>query len=250
MENATKRNRIAALQRTELFGCLAAEELAEIAERAVELHFKKGEMLFLSGEEAKGLFVVVKGQIRIFQHNAKGREQVMRIGSAGSVVAEVAVFDDGPYPVSAIAEADVVVIFIEKHDVHHFCRRYSELALRALMLMAQQVRRHAILVESLCFHEVGQRLALFLLMRAQDAGIATQGRIRFHLPLSHHEIAIRIGSVRDVVARAFARLKHDGLIAVEGHEVTIPDVQALKLYADTREERGERPHALTPVHSQ
>jgi CRP/FNR family transcriptional regulator len=57
-------------------------------------------------------------------------------------------------------------------------------------------------------------------------------RVAFHLPLSHHEIAIRIGSVRDVVARAFARLKHDGLIAVEGREVTIPDVQALKLYAD------------------
>jgi CRP-like cAMP-binding protein len=57
--------RIAALQRTALFGCLTEKELADIAQ--LELHFKKGELLFLSGEEAKGLFVVVSGKIRVFQ---------------------------------------------------------------------------------------------------------------------------------------------------------------------------------------
>lgn len=77
VEYVKKRKRIAALQRTELFRFLGAEELAEIAQRAVKLHFKKGEMLFLSGEEAKGLFVVVKGQIGIFQRNAERREQVV-----------------------------------------------------------------------------------------------------------------------------------------------------------------------------
>jgi CRP-like cAMP-binding protein len=241
-----KRSRITTLQRTDLFGCLTAEELADIAQRAAELHFKRGEMLFLSGEQAKGLFVVVNGQIRVFQQNAEGREQVMHIDTAGSVVAEVAVFDGGPYPASAISEVDVDVLFIEKHDMHDFCRKYPTLALQALMLMAQRVREHAQLVESLCFQEVGQRLALFLLTKAQYDGAPMPHRLAFHLPLSHHEIAIRIGSVRDVVARAFARLKHDGLITVEGHEVTIPDVRALKLYADA----GvlDRHHELSPVH--
>jgi CRP/FNR family transcriptional regulator len=224
--------RIKALQRTALFGCLNAEELADIAQRAAELHFKKGEMLFVSGEQAKGLFVIVNGQIRVFQQNAEGREQVMHVDTAGSVVAEVAVFDGGPYPASAISDVDVDVLFIDKHDVHYFCKRYPALARRALMLMAQRVRRHAQLVESLCFQEVGQRLAVFLLTSAQYAGTPMRDRVAFHLPLSHHEIAIRIGSVRDVVARAFARLKHDGLITAEGHEVTIPDLRALKLYAD------------------
>jgi CRP-like cAMP-binding protein len=227
-----KTSKVTTLQHTELFGCLTAEELADIAQRAAELHFKKGEMLFLSGEQAKGLFVVVSGQIRVFQQNAEGREQVMHIDTAGSVVAEVAVFDGGPYPASAISEVDVDVLFIDKHDVHDFCKMYPALALQALKLMAQRVRKHAELVESLCFHEVGQRLAFFLLTRAQYAGTPMQDRAAFHLPLSHHEIAICIGSVRDVVARAFARLKHDGLITAEGHEVTIPNVRALKLYAE------------------
>jgi CRP-like cAMP-binding protein len=57
----------------------------------VELHFKKSEMLFLSGEEAKWLFVVVSGKIRVFQQNLEGWEQVMHVDIAGSVLAEVPV---------------------------------------------------------------------------------------------------------------------------------------------------------------
>jgi CRP-like cAMP-binding protein len=75
VEYVKKRKRIAALQRTGRFRFLCAEELAEIAQRAVKRHFKKGKMLSLSGEEAKGLFVVTKGQIGIFRHNAERRNR-------------------------------------------------------------------------------------------------------------------------------------------------------------------------------
>ena len=56
-----KTKRVAALQSTKLFGGLTTEELADIAQRAIELHLKKGEMLFLSGEPARGLYVIVDG---------------------------------------------------------------------------------------------------------------------------------------------------------------------------------------------
>ena len=227
-----KRPEVTALRHTELFGCLTAEELADIAKRAAELHFNKGRNAISLGGARQGAFCGCEWPDTGLPAEAEGREQVMHVDTAGSVVAEVAVFDGGPYPASAMSEVDVDVLFIDKHDVHDFCRKYPALALQALKLMAQRVRKHAQLVESLCFHEVGQRLAFFLLTRAQYAGTPLQDRAAFHLPLSHHEIAIRIGSVRDVVARAFARLKHDGLITAEGHEVTIPNVRALKLYAD------------------
>ena len=222
--------RIATLQRTALFGCLPEEALADIDQRTTELHLHRGEMLFLSGEPAKGVFVVVSGKVRVFQHSEAGREQVMHIDTDGAVIAEVAVFDDGPYPASAACETDVEALFIGKSDMHEFCAKYPPLAMRALRLMAQRVRRHAQLVESLSFHEVGQRLALFLLAEAQRTGTASGQRMTFSLVLSNHQIANRIGSVRDVVARAFARLKHDGLIAAKGRTLTIPDARDLRLY--------------------
>jgi CRP-like cAMP-binding protein len=224
--------RIAALQRTKLFGSLTSIQVADVAQRAVEIHLRKGEMLFLSGEAAKGLFVVIRGKIRAFQQDEDGREQVMHVDAAGAVLGDVPVFDDGPYPASAISEVDSDILFIEKNDARRLCVKYPSLALAALSLMAGKVRKHAKLIEALSLHEVGQRLALFLLTEAQSAVVPVDGPMVFHLHLSNHEIAGRIGSVRDVVSRAFTRLRHEGLIVMEDREITVPDVPALKLYAE------------------
>src|ERR1039457_1154827 len=169
MEKSMTFNRIAALQCTTLFGGLAAEVLTDVAQRAVELHLQKSEMLFLAGEPARGLFVVVNGKIRAFQQNEDGREQVMHVDAAGSVLGDVPVFDDGPFPASAISEVETDVLLIEKSDIRELCAKYPTLALAALKLMAAKVRRHANLVEALSLHQVGQRLALFLLAEAQSA---------------------------------------------------------------------------------
>ena len=94
--------------------------------------------------------------------------------------------------------------------------------------MAGKVRKPAKLIEALSLHEVGQRLALFLLAEAQSTIFPVGGPMVFRLCLPNQEIASRIGSVRDVVSRAFTRLKHDGLIAMEDREVTILDLQGLQ----------------------
>ena len=228
--------RIAALRNTALFGCLKENELTDIAQQALDYHFRKGEMLFLAGEPAKGLFVVVSGEIHLFQHNAQGREQVILVANPGTVIGDVPVFDDEPYPASAAADSDVTVLFIDRREVRRFCCEYPPLALKALQLMALRVRSHAQLVEELVFHDVGQRLASFLVTEAERTNCLAHGRVAFQLPLSNHDIASRIGSVRDVVSRAFARLKHDGLIEAQGRMLIIPDIDALKLYAaSTRE---------------
>ena len=228
-------DKAAELERTKLFHSSSVVELAWIADRAVEQRLKTGEMLFFSGDEARGLFVVVSGRIRAFQHNSEGREQVMHVDSAGATIGDVPVFDDGPYPASAIAEEDTVVLFVDKRDIRQFCMEHPAFALRALKLMAERVRKHARLVKVLSFHEVGQRLALFLLAEAQNAGTAANDQVTFRLSLSNHEIASRIGTVRDVVSRALTRLQADGLVSIKARNVTVPNLRALKRYAENHQ---------------
>ncbi len=226
-----QKKRIAALQGTTLFEGLTTEVLADIAHRTIEMHLHKGEMLFLSGELARGLYVVVDGKIRAFQQNEDGREQVMHMNAAGSVLGDVPVFDDGTFPASAIAEVDTEILLIEKRDIRELCVKYPSLALAALKLMAAKARRHASLVEALSLHEVGQRLAFFLLAEAQSATQSPDVPKPFRLRASNQEIANCIGSVRDVVSRALTRLKHEGLIELDKRRVTILNLHALERYA-------------------
>jgi CRP/FNR family transcriptional regulator len=98
--------------------------------------------------------------------------------------------------------------------------------------MAERVRKHAQLVNVLSLHEVGQRLAFLLLSEAEKSGLQQEGRIDLHLSLSNHEIATRIGTVRDVVSRALARLQQLGLVKLNLRAVTIPSPHALRIYAE------------------
>src|SRR5690242_7563935 len=124
VENAMTERKIAALRQTVLFGELNDKELLRLAKHAVKVRLKKGDMLFFAGEEAKGLFVIVSGKVRAFQHNAEGREHVMHVDTAGAVMAEVPVFDDGPYPASAIAEEATTALFIAKQEMCRFCMEH------------------------------------------------------------------------------------------------------------------------------
>jgi len=227
-------DKIAALKRTKIFEELDEKTLSVLAERAFERRFKKDEVLFVAGEEARGLYVIVAGAVRAFRVSLDGREQVIHVERAGATIAEVPVFDDGTYPSTAAAEEDTTVLFIDRRDVRLLCLEHPEITLAALKVLAGRLRRCAELVEALSLREVGQRLARFLLAEAHRSGTPTENGMSVNLTQTNQQIAARIGSVREVVSRAFTRLQHDGLIIVAGRRLIIPDEPALAAFAGQR----------------
>ena len=224
-------DKIAALRATVLFGSLTDQELRALAARCMERRLSREEVLFIAGEEARGLYVVVSGAVRAFRAGADGREQVIHTERAGAILADVPVFDDGTYPATAVADEDSVVLFIAKADVRAVCLEHPTISLAALKMMAGRLRRHAELVEALSLREVGQRIARLLLTEAESRGKRFTGGITFDLGMNNGQIAARVGSVREVVSRALARLQQDGLILLENRRVTIPDAELLAEYS-------------------
>lgn len=202
----------AALRRTQLFGSLDVSALAELAEMCHPREFSSGEMLFLAGEEAAGLFVVVTGEIRAYRVNSQGREQTIHIERDGATLAEVPVFDDGPYPATAVAETPSSLLFLPKADFRRFMLQHPEVGLTALKLMAHRLRGHAELVDALALQQVGQRVARLLLAERRDHGSKTENGVEVEIPFSNEELAKRIGSVREVISRTLSRMENDGLI--------------------------------------
>ncbi|HSQ25058.1 MAG TPA: Crp/Fnr family transcriptional regulator [Pyrinomonadaceae bacterium] len=227
-------DKIAALRRTKLFEALDESTIQVLSERAFERRFQKDEVLFVAGEEAHGLYVIVEGAVRAFRASLDGREQVIHVERAGATIAELPVFDDGAYPSTAAAEEDTTVLFIDKRDVRRLCLEHPQIPLAALRVLAGRLRRCAELVEALSLREVGQRLARFLVAEARRNGTGTENGTSMNLTQTNQQIAARIGSVREVVSRAFTRLQHEGLIVVEGRQLIIPDEAALEAFADQR----------------
>ena len=205
----------AVLRRSVLFGELPPKDLKELSVLAQERKLDPGEMLFLAGDNATGLYVIASGVIRAFRVNSQGREQTIHTEREGATLAEVPVFDDGVYPATAVAEEPSVVLFLAKKDVRQFILRHPELRLTALKLMSKRLRAHADLVDSLALQQVGQRLARVLLLEGRAHGARTSAGVQLDLALSNGELAQRVGSVREVVSRTLARLEREGLFTID-----------------------------------
>jgi CRP/FNR family transcriptional regulator len=225
-------DKAAVLRGTALFADLSDSELQAVAEHAAEQTLDRGEILFLAGDPARGLFVIIEGSVRAYRVGSDGREQVIHVERAGATVGEVPVFDEGTYPSTVAAEESVRLLFIPRAEVKRVCFEYPNIAWSALRVLARRLRRCASLVETLSLHDVDRRLARFLLDEARVHGAAQGRTVAFEFQLTHQQIASRIGTVREVVSRAFSRLQQSGLVRVQGKTVTIEDQQKLQAYVE------------------
>lgn len=226
----TAQERIEALRATQLFGNASAEALKLLATHAIERRLHQGEILFVGGETARGLYVAVSGALRAFRESEEGREQTIHVERAGATFAEVPVFDNGPFPSTVMAEEESVVLFLAKEDVQRFLLLNPEAALAALGVLAGRLRKVTLLLEQLSLQDVTQRLATMLVEEAASRGTVGDGA-SFSLRDPHQRIAARLGSVREVITRILHRFANEQLIAIHGHRITILDASGLRAKA-------------------
>jgi len=217
-----------ALSRTSLFAGLTPAEVAALANRAVERRFAPGEILFYEGDECTGLFVLGKGSVKIFKTSSSGREVMLAVESAPSSVAEVPLFDGGPFPATVSAIDEAVAYIISKQDFRLVCRQNPEVPLKVLAIVGRRLRGLVGIVESVTFGSVRQRLARTLLEFSEQAG-----RKSFPFPVTHQELALRLGTVREVVSRNLSRFQAEGLIRIQAREITLLDPDGLTREAET-----------------
>lgn len=214
------------LGRTQIFAGLSPAELELLAQRAVRKLYSPGEMLFAEGEPCNGLYVVARGRVRIFKTSSSGREQVLSVEGPGATVAELPVFDGGPYPASTITLDETEIIFLSRRDLHSLCMENPSVALKLLAVVGARLRRLVGIIEELSFTTVRQRLISTLLRYASAQGQQTPAGVVFQLPASHQEVANEIGTVRELVSRNLTRLQSEGYLEVDGRKILIHDIKA------------------------
>jgi CRP/FNR family cyclic AMP-dependent transcriptional regulator len=219
---------VATLRATQLFSAMDSSEVCSFAERTTIRRFAPGELLFAEGEPCQGLYVVISGRVRIFKTSSTGREQVLAIEGAGRSIAELPVFDGGTYPASAAAVDEAQLLFVSRSDFRACCIEHPEVALKVLQVVGARIRRLVGIIEELSFTTLRHRLISWLLREAKAHGRPSEAGVVFELNISHQELATRVGTVRELVSRNMSRLQAQGLIQVQGHEVTILDREGLE----------------------
>ena len=215
------------LEKTALFGNLSPAEIQHLAARTTRKLFSAGELLFSEGEPCQGLHIIARGKVRIFKTSMSGREQVLAVNTQGESVAELPVFDGGPYPASAAAIDDTEIAFISRRDFQAYCMEHPAVALKVLSVVGSRLRRLVGIIEELSFTTIRQRLISTLVKLAQSSGKQTSRGLEFLLPGSHQELANQLGTVRELISRNLMRLQAEGLLEVDARQIVVKDLKAM-----------------------
>jgi CRP/FNR family cyclic AMP-dependent transcriptional regulator len=199
-----------------------------LAARTVRKLFSAGELLFSEGEPCNGLNIIARGKVRIFKTSVSGREQVLAVNVPGESIAELPVFDGGPYPASAVAIEDTEIAFISRRDFNAYCLEHPEVALKVLSVVGARLRRLVGIIEELSFTTIRQRLIAALVKLAQSEGKPTPRGIEFQLPATHQELANQLGTVRELISRNLMRLQAEGLLDVDARQIVVKDMKSLR----------------------
>jgi CRP/FNR family cyclic AMP-dependent transcriptional regulator len=224
---------VASLAAVPLFSGLSPEEVHLLAARFVRKRYGHGELLFSEGDPCRGLHIIASGKLRIFKSSPAGREQVLAVEGPGGSVAELPVFDGGPYPASVSAVEDSQILFVSRQDLRNFCLQHPEVALKMLAVVGARLRRLVGIIEELSFTTVRQRLVAALVRLAQTAGRPAGDGIAFELPGTHQEMAHQLGTVRELVSRNLMRLQAEGLIHVDARSIVVLDMPGLAAVLDS-----------------
>lgn len=212
-------SRLDIMAHTPLFGGMAQKQLAQIGHIAIDKHYKRGETIFWEGEPGVGFYVVARGKVKIYKSSAEGKEQILHIFGPGNPIGEVPVFSGSHFPASAQAIEKSRLLFFPRHDFVDLIASQPSLALNMLALLSARLRQFTLQVENLSLKEVPARLASYLVYLSEEqkrpGGVV--------LPISKGQLASLLGTIPETLSRIFNKMTAQGLIVVNGGEITFTD---------------------------
>lgn len=216
------------LKRSAPFTTLSNATLEKIAQVARRYTYQPAEILFLEGDECRGMYVVETGLVRLFKQNSDaGRELTVRLMGPSDSFNEVPIFDDGPNPVSAEIIEESRLLVLPASAMRQLLLECPELDRAAVTYLASRVRHMLTMVHDLSLRHVRARVAKILLQSiGPDEGVGAGSDQRARL--TQREIAEMAGTAREVVARTLKVFEREGAIAVDQGRITILDPAQLE----------------------
>ncbi len=203
----------------------AVQRLDDITSPAV---YPRDAMLFIEGQQARGVFVLCTGKAKLSTTSREGRTIITKISDHGDVLGLNATISNRPYEVTAEMVEPGQANFIASDALLLFLHDYGEVALR----VAQQLSRnyysaHEEIRTLGLTNSPGQRFAKLLLGWSAERGDSGNS-LQLRLVLTHEEIAEMIGTSRETVSRLFSDFKRKHLIQLNGSALLISDKSALE----------------------
>ena len=195
-----------------MFRGLPSEQIEELNKIFTTQSLKRGESLFLEGEEAHGFYVVSSGRVKVFKISFEGKEQILHIFGPGEPFGEVPVFAGKNFPASVEALEESTVLYFSREKFFDLINNIPQLAMNMLALLSVRLHQFTLLIEDLSLKEVPGRLAAYLLYVREKQGNPEE----ISFDITKTQLAALLGTIPETLSRMLARMTSEGIITSQG----------------------------------
>jgi len=206
---------------------LGPTELQRLATYSRRTRHCAGETLAVESDEVMGYANVTSGTVKLSRVLRDGRQQLVGLQFAPDLMGRLFSTES---PLSAEAATEVELCRVPKEVMEALVLSSDRLKLRLLDQSLKDLDEAREWMVTLGRKSAIERVASVLLLVATRMGGAdAQGDIVVDLPIGRADMADFLGLTLETVSRQMSRLRHEGVISVQGHRcVVIHDLDALK----------------------
>jgi CRP/FNR family transcriptional regulator, dissimilatory nitrate respiration regulator len=206
---------VSILKNAELFKDIGEENLKAIGQSGSTHILGKNVHIFWEGDEGTAFYVLLKGTLKLYKSSRDGQETIVKLVKPGEMFAEVVLFENNQYPVSAETVTESQVFKIERRDFlallnsEQFRNEFITVLINKQRYLTQRILY-------LTAYDVEERFFRFLKTRY---GM----HISYTIDLTKKDIAAAIGTIPETLSRLLQRLKTRGVIQWEGDHLKLKD---------------------------
>ncbi|MBV8535638.1 MAG: Crp/Fnr family transcriptional regulator [Alphaproteobacteria bacterium] len=215
----------------ELLKPLTPAERQAVERRCRWRSFDEGEQIIDRETQSEDVFFVISGTARVVNYSPGGREVSYDDIGPGGVFGELAALDNRPRSASVVAKTDMATASLTAAAFRELLLQHPPIAMALLRRLAEVVRESTDRIMDLSTLGAHNRIFAELLRLARESDPkafeerANQARIR---PVPHHvDIASRVSTARETVARVMSDLSKNGVVDRERDAMVLLDVGRL-----------------------
>lgn len=198
---------------------------------------RAGEEIIDRQSESRDVFFVVEGKVRVVLYSVSGREITLDDIGPGGYFGELAALDGEPRSASVMAVEPSLVASLGDDAFRKVTTEHPDVALALMRRLAAVVRASSGRILDLSTLGANNRVHAEVLRLARAAGEDETGRAVISPIPVHSDLASRVSTTRETVARVMSDLSRQGIVKREKSALVVQDVA--RLAAIVEDVRGD-----------
>lgn len=195
-----------------IFQGLSQAEVEAILSESQVRRVPEGSFFFQQEDAAEHTYLLAKGQVKLLQVTADGQQVILNVISPYQVFGLVAFTPGNIYSASAQAAVDCEAYSWTQEQLSRLSRRYPQLALNAIQVMAARVKEFQGQISTLSTERVERRLARAILRLANQVGRKVEDGVLIDMTVTRQDLAEMSGTTLFTVSRILSQWERQGLI--------------------------------------